>query len=252
MHRRGPEMSESDRDGSELFWGNLIGLPAHAPHWLERLATAWLGGAGRRQPTRRLVGAVCPTHAAASTVARGTLRGQWRRRIWRRTFRYLAATANVMLFTRAVDPGVRLAEDGAAALIALDLRERTMAMLRIAVRKLVLPALLLVCSAVLIKSAVDVWQTWQQTEALMAQLQREKAEVRRPTHRILRGRARSARLGGWRIAKLAKLPVDQRRFDYVRLLRQVPAITELAQLDGEGREQLKVSRLVHGCGWQRS
>ena len=37
---------------------------------------------------------------------------------------------------------------------------------------------------------------------------------------------------------------DQRRFDALRLLRQVPAITELSQLDGEGKEVLKVSRLA--------
>jgi Cache domain len=38
--------------------------------------------------------------------------------------------------------------------------------------------------------------------------------------------------------------LDQRRFDGLRLLRQVPAITELAQLDAAGTEQLKVSRLA--------
>ena len=38
--------------------------------------------------------------------------------------------------------------------------------------------------------------------------------------------------------------IDQRRFDGLRLLRQVPAITELAQLDDAGIEQLKVSRLA--------
>jgi hypothetical protein len=38
--------------------------------------------------------------------------------------------------------------------------------------------------------------------------------------------------------------IDQRRFDGLRLLRQVPAITELAQLDSAGIEQLRVSRLV--------
>ena len=38
--------------------------------------------------------------------------------------------------------------------------------------------------------------------------------------------------------------VDQRRFDALRLLRQVPAITELSYLDGEGKELLKVSRLA--------
>src|SRR5262249_5057215 len=38
--------------------------------------------------------------------------------------------------------------------------------------------------------------------------------------------------------------IDQRRFDALRLLRQVPAITELAQLDATGKERLKVSRLA--------
>ena len=37
---------------------------------------------------------------------------------------------------------------------------------------------------------------------------------------------------------------DQRRFDALRLLRQVPAITELSQLDAEGKELIKVSRLA--------
>src|SRR6516162_926320 len=36
--------------------------------------------------------------------------------------------------------------------------------------------------------------------------------------------------------------IEQRRFDGLRLLRQVPAITDVAQLDGAGIEQLRVSR----------
>lgn len=38
--------------------------------------------------------------------------------------------------------------------------------------------------------------------------------------------------------------IDQRRFDALRLLRQAPAITELSQLDAEGKEFIKVSRLA--------
>jgi two-component system NtrC family sensor kinase len=37
--------------------------------------------------------------------------------------------------------------------------------------------------------------------------------------------------------------MDQRRFEMLRLLREVPAIGELAQLDPSGREQIRVSRL---------
>src|SRR5918911_1608298 len=39
-------------------------------------------------------------------------------------------------------------------------------------------------------------------------------------------------------------PIEQRRFDALRLLRQVPAITELAQVDSSGKERLRVSRLA--------
>ncbi|MBR0695504.1 ATP-binding protein [Bradyrhizobium lablabi] len=37
--------------------------------------------------------------------------------------------------------------------------------------------------------------------------------------------------------------LESRRFDALRLLRQVPAITELAQIDSSGKERLRVSRL---------
>jgi signal transduction histidine kinase len=37
--------------------------------------------------------------------------------------------------------------------------------------------------------------------------------------------------------------IENRRFDVLRLLRQVPAITELAQVDPSGKERLRISRL---------
>ena len=49
--------------------------------------------------------------------------------------------------------------------------------------------------------------------------------------------------------------LDQRRFDYLRLLRQAPAVTEIAFIDPQGREQVKASRLamdVIGSGVDRS
>jgi len=38
--------------------------------------------------------------------------------------------------------------------------------------------------------------------------------------------------------------LDQRRYDYFKLLRQVPAITEISYLDPAGRERLRISRLA--------
>jgi hypothetical protein len=48
---------------------------------------------------------------------------------------------------------------------------------------------------------------------------------------------------GW-TTQLPPAAGSERRFDALRLLRQVPAITELSQLDAEGKEYLKVSRLA--------
>jgi len=42
--------------------------------------------------------------------------------------------------------------------------------------------------------------------------------------------------------------IEQRRFDGLRLLRQMPAITELAQLDATGKQQLRVSRRAMDLG----
>ena len=39
-------------------------------------------------------------------------------------------------------------------------------------------------------------------------------------------------------------PIDQRRLEYLKLLRQVPAITEVAWIDASGHGRLKVSRLA--------
>ena len=61
---------------------------------------------------------------------------------------------------------------------------------------------------------------------------------------------------GWvAYAQFAALTAEQRRFDCVRLQRRVPAITELVQLDRQGREQLRVSRIsmdLVGAGADRS
>src|SRR5215470_12636653 len=50
---------------------------------------------------------------------------------------------------------------------------------------------------------------------------------------------------GWATGFLpAGSGLEQRRLDFLRLLRQAPAVTEVSYLDGDGREQIKVSRLA--------
>jgi hypothetical protein len=152
---------------------------------------------------------------------------------------YLAAIVEVMVFARGVDPGLQLYENGVAAL-ALNIREKTMAMLQFAVRKFALPAVLLACSALMLNNAIDIWNGWRQTESLMTSAQREKAEMAARSFASFNGELE--RKFGWFAYRFAREPADQPRYDYVRLLQQEPAILQLTQLDGQGREQLVVNR----------
>ena len=52
---------------------------------------------------------------------------------------------------------------------------------------------------------------------------------------------------GWTVlpqVSASDSPIDQRRLEYLKLLRQVPAITEVAWIDASGHGRLKVSRLA--------
>jgi hypothetical protein len=156
--------------------------------------------------------------------------------------RYLISTLNVAVFARVVDPARRMAEPGTMATAILELEERAMAMLHATTRMLVVPALLLVASAFLIGSAVNVWSTWRETEALLVELQREKAETlaRQIDQHLAAVQERIA----WTTTGGSAVSPEQRRLDYLRLLRQVPAIVEVARIDGDGKEVLRVSRLA--------
>ncbi len=100
----------------------------------------------------------------------------------------------------------------------------------------------LVTAVLVINVALDLYFVYQENRRASIEVQQEKAEA--AAQRIESFVREIERQIGWVAqAQWADLPVDQRRFDYVRLQRQVPAITELIQLDRQGREQLKVSRL---------
>jgi hypothetical protein len=155
--------------------------------------------------------------------------------------RYIAATVDVMVFARGVDPGLQLYENGVDALVALNLREKAMAMLHFSVRRFALPALLLACSALMLNNAVDGWSAWRQAESLMVSAQREKAETAARGLVSLRGELN--RVLSWAAYWFVRQPADQRHYDNVRmLLQQKPAILQLTQLDGQGRERLVMNQ----------
>ncbi|MBV9016227.1 MAG: GAF domain-containing protein, partial [Alphaproteobacteria bacterium] len=110
-------------------------------------------------------------------------------------------------------------------------------------RKYALIFIALVGAALLINSGLDFWFSYQENKAALVRVQQEKAEA--AAQRIAEFVEEIKSQIGWTThAQWAAGPLDQRRQDYVRLLRQVPAITELRQLDGDGKERLFSSRLA--------
>ena len=110
-------------------------------------------------------------------------------------------------------------------------------------RKYVALFVAVVCVALLTNGLFEIWFSYQENKQALTRIQREQAE------------AAAAKIGQFikdiegQIGWTTQLPwtasaLEQRRFDALRLLRQVPAITELAQLDASGKEQLRVSRLA--------
>jgi signal transduction histidine kinase len=110
-------------------------------------------------------------------------------------------------------------------------------------RKYVALFVTVVFLALLINGLFEIWFYYRDHKASLIQIQREQAE------------AAAGKIGtfvkeieghlGW-TTQMALTPStsEERQFDALRLLRQVPAITELAQLDASGHEKLRVSRIA--------
>src|SRR5215472_13752228 len=97
--------------------------------------------------------------------------------------------------------------------------------------------------ALVINGAFDIYFSYKEQKTSLIRIQREQAEA--AAGKIGQFISEIESQVGW----TTQLPwsastLEQRRFDALRLLRQVPAITELAEIDSTGHEQLKVSRLA--------
>ncbi len=90
--------------------------------------------------------------------------------------------------------------------------------------------------------AVNMWVTYAEATAGAVQVQREKAQA--AAERVAQFVEGIESQVGWTTrAEWARVSPEQRRYDFIRLQRQVPAITDLQYIDGNGREQLRLSRL---------
>src|SRR4029453_2249145 len=88
-----------------------------------------------------------------------------------------------------------------------------------------------VCLALLVNGVFEIWGSYRENKESLIRIQHEQAE------------AAGAKIGqfikkiesqvGWTTQLLwSAATTEQRRFDALRLLRQVPAITEISQGDG--------------------
>jgi signal transduction histidine kinase len=110
-------------------------------------------------------------------------------------------------------------------------------------RKYVMLIVAVVCGALLINGLLDIWFSYRENMDALVRVQRGQAED--ASAKVTQFVKDIEDQVGW-TTQLPWSPgdLDQRRFDALRLLHQVPAITELSLLDPNGHEQLRVSRLA--------
>ena len=102
----------------------------------------------------------------------------------------------------------------------------------------------LVSGALLASSAISLWFAYQESSAALSALQREKAGA--AAYRIEQFIRAIEHEIGWTTLPRAVEGVsllEQRRIEFLKLLRQAPAVTDAQWIDSQGREQLRVSRL---------
>ncbi|TMH06920.1 MAG: HAMP domain-containing histidine kinase, partial [Betaproteobacteria bacterium] len=109
-------------------------------------------------------------------------------------------------------------------------------------RKYLLLILSLVTMALLASGAISVYFSYQEHRSALASLQHEKAvgAASRIEQYI---RQVSQQLAYAALPQLDAADIELRRVEFLKLLRQAPEVTDIAQLDAGGREQIAVSRL---------
>ena len=109
-------------------------------------------------------------------------------------------------------------------------------------RKYLLLILSLVSMALLVSGGIGLYFSYKQNESALASLQHEKA-IGAASRIEQYMRQVSQQLSFAALPQLDAGDVEQRRIEFLKLLRQAPEVTDIAQLDASGREQIAVSRL---------
>ncbi|WP_316178960.1 MULTISPECIES: adenylate/guanylate cyclase domain-containing protein [unclassified Bradyrhizobium] len=97
----------------------------------------------------------------------------------------------------------------------------------------------LVVFVLAVNGATETWISYQSTKASLTAAMAEKADA--SARRIDQALSDLQRQISW-VTRASANTLELRRADYLQLLSQAPAVRQLYQLDGQGREQLRVSR----------
>src|SRR5216683_2906265 len=97
----------------------------------------------------------------------------------------------------------------------------------------------LVVFVLAVNGAMETWISYRATKTTLTDAMTEKAEA--TAKRIDQSISELERQISW-VTRASQDTQEKRRADYVQLLNQVPAVVRLSLLNGEGREQLRLSR----------
>jgi signal transduction histidine kinase len=112
-------------------------------------------------------------------------------------------------------------------------------------RKYAAVLILLVGGVLLVSSAVNLYFSYRETKASLIRLERQQALVAASRiEQFVTGIERQVLAAMEVPFSDAAMAREQREIDFLRLLRDVPAITEIVQLDAAGKAQLLVSRFA--------
>ena len=136
-------------------------------------------------------------------------------------------------------PPAAVAAPGMVAAPALAARRTSRGRL---FRKYLVLILTLVTTALLVSGGVSIYFTYQENKAALATLQHEKALAAAARIEQYVGQIEQ-QLAYAALPQLDAGDVELRRIEFLKLLRQAPEVTDIAQIDATGREQIAVSRL---------
>src|ERR1700704_810890 len=103
----------------------------------------------------------------------------------------------------------------------------------------------LVVFVLAVNGAVETWISYRATKTTLTDAMGDKAEA--TARRIEQSISELERQISW-VTRASRGTVEQHYADYVQLLNQVPAVSQLTLLDGNGREQLRLSRTTIAVG----